>query len=612
MSDLVLCSATEFIAKSNQVTNAPFEHGYSSVSVAYYKQANLEREQSNEPLANALQLASDICSMKLNPGSLNNPFAAGAAYNDLKESWRSAIPDDLTVEQLNFVADVYAEITDPMVKARFADLLWLCVNPKKIAYAQTAIQSYMLLQIDPITWWPDIGHCWERCIKLARQTNNTHSIQAIEKSLGNAFKDKYPDSPFMNLWLAEMIQRHNLLNSQLPQVAEELLGQAILLYSSCDYYPARQYLSLAEQIFKKVDQINKWINCLFLTAECFELEADSSLEGISQSSISANSNYESALQAYRKIPNSHREELGIAEKISQIKEKITDTGHQVLSEMSFFELPGIDISEVRKASINHVKDKQDLNHSILYFTGFPPPVYQELNSATIYNLQNYPLGSLFGSVHYSEDGRVVAKTPAVGLNGEQDSELVIYNKTIQHFNQVSLQLIVEGNIVPALNQILSEFRVTKEHLMQICYSSPIVPEGREYLMASALWSGFEHDFRNSIHLLAPQVEHLIRVRFKKNSIDTTTTDIYGIENENGLSTLLRHECAEDLLGEDLLFELKAVFTESIGTNLRNGVAHGLLNDQSSGSHASVYAWWMVLRLVVRSLYEFETTTDKEE
>lgn len=611
MSDFTLCSATEFINRSKQITNASFEFGYSSISATYYKQANLEREQGNEPLANALQLASTVCSMKLNPGSLNNPFVAGASYSDLTESWRSTIPDDLTDEQLNFVADVYTEIADPMVRARFADLFWLCVNPKKIAYAQTAIQSYMLLQIDPITWHHDVGYCWERCVKLARQTNNTHSIKAIEELLENAFKENYPDSAFMNLWLAEMIQRHHLLDSQLLQIAEELIGHAILFYSSCDYYQARQYLSLAEQIFKKGNQSNGWLNCLVLIAECFELEGNSLIEGISQSSISANSNYESALHAYRQIPNSHREELGIAEKISQIKEKITDTGHQVLSEMRFFELPGIDISEVRKASINHVKGKQDLNHSMLYFTGFPSPIYKDLRSATMYNLQEHPLASMFGSVHYSEGGRVVAKIPAVGLGSELENELVIYNKTIQSFNQIGLQLIVEANIVPALNQILSEFRVTKEHLMQICYSSPIVPEGREYLMASALWSGFEHDFRNSIHLLAPQVEHLIRTRFKDNGVNTSTIGIDGIDNENGLSTLLRHERSEDILGEDLLFELKAVFTESIGANLRNGVAHGLLNDQSSGSHASVYAWWMILRLIVRSLYEFETTESKE-
>ncbi len=172
---------------------------------------------------------------------------------------------------------------------------------------------------------------------------------------------------------------------------------------------------------------------------------------------------------------------------------------------------------------------------------------------------------------------------------------------IQNF-QLNMQFMVQGSIVPALNQILMDFRVTRSYLIQLCELSPIVPKGREYLLASALWSGFEHDFRNSIHLLAPQVEHIVRVFLKNNGVHTTTIDKSGIENENGLSTLLKHEQAEEILGEDLLFELKAVFTESIGANLRNDVAHGLLDDQSSGSQVSVYAWWMILRLVIRSLF----------
>lgn len=196
MTNHILCSATEFINKSKQIINAPFEFGYSSISVAYYQQANLEREQGNEPLANALQLASNICSMKLNPSSINDPFVASTTYNDLTESWRSTIPDDLTNEQLDFIADIYTGITDPMVKARFTDLLWLCVSPRKIEYAQTAIESYMRLPIDLDTWRPDVGHCWERCIQLARQTKNHQEIQSIESILKIAFEKKLFRWPF--------------------------------------------------------------------------------------------------------------------------------------------------------------------------------------------------------------------------------------------------------------------------------------------------------------------------------------------------------------------------------------------------------------------------------
>jgi hypothetical protein len=169
-------------------------------------------------------------------------------------------------------------------------------------------------------------------------------------------------------------------------------------------------------------------------------------------------------------------------------------------------------------------------------------------------------------------------------------------------------LAVQGQIIPGLNQILSEFRVSRRFIESLCKHSPIVPSDRIYLFSSALWLGFEHDFANAIHLLCPQIEHMIRIKFKEEGILTSNVDRHGIENENGLSTLLDNERAEELLGEDLLFEMKAIFTDSIADNLRNNSAHGLLNDNSASSYGSVYAWWMILRLVVRSLYEFERET----
>ena len=59
--------------------------------------------------------------------------------------------------------------------------------------------------------------------------------------------------------------------------------------------------------------------------------------------------------------------------------------------------------------------------------------------------------------------------------------------------------------------------------------------------------------------------------------------------------------AEQIFGKDLTFEIKSIFTEALGYNLRNNVAHGLLNDDESTSIASIYAWWMILRLIIRSI-----------
>ena len=93
---------------------------------------------------------------------------------------------------------------------------------------------------------------------------------------------------------------------------------------------------------------------------------------------------------------------------------------------------------------------------------------------------------------------------------------------------------------------------------------------------------------------------MVRQLLKRNRLVTTHTE-NSIEEEKGFSSLVSIDGAREILGDDLWFELQAVFTDSLSANLRNEVGHGLLDDDTSNSLYSVYAWWMVLRLVVRNI-----------
>ena len=146
-----------------------------------------------------------------------------------------------------------------------------------------------------------------------------------------------------------------------------------------------------------------------------------------------------------------------------------------------------------------------------------------------------------------------------------------------------------------------EHRFPKDLLIAACYQSPIVPKDREKLLGYALWLGFEYEFGAAIHLLCPQVEHIVRTQLKESGFHTSTIDKDGIENESGLSTLMDSQEAVQVFGEDLSFEIRSVFTEVLGANLRNEIAHGLLDDNASSSLPAIYAWWMILRLVLRSI-----------
>lgn len=601
MSQLILCTPSEFIAKTNDIILPPFKHGYFTISKIFLEHSKIEHKANNQALANALELSHCICSMLLTPDSINDPFKPWFQC----ENKRSVIADDFNDEQLEFITNVHKDIEQPILKARFADLLWLRANPKSISYAHAAIESYIALPIEEETWHIDIKECWERAVCLSTRIKNIELTNKIENTLLNSLALDFPNSPYINLYIAEIIEKNRLCYSQHKKIAALLLQKACTFHSLGHYTIARKYLFLSKKIFEKQQDKKNLLKCIILTAECFELEGDHIANSDTSDYIAANLFYNGALQTYRNIPKNNRNDLNVTTKITLLNSKIIKTGKNILSEIKLIKISSVNISELKAKSYEHVKDKRYLELALLYFSGFDKPVYQELHSATIEEIKKYPINHLFNHINIANDGRITSKIPAVSfINNEKETEISISKKIIQIFER-DMQLYVEGMILPALEQILSEFRVTKDFLVNLCYRSPIVPEGREYLMGSALWHGFEQDFGVAIHLLMPQVEHLVRTLLKNNNIQTTNIDQNGIENENGLSTLLNHEKAKEILGEDLWFEMKAVFTEQVGANLRNNVAHGLLNDETSQSVASIYAWWMILRLIVRAPYEIE-------
>jgi hypothetical protein len=202
----------------------------------------------------------------------------------------------------------------------------------------------------------------------------------------------------------------------------------------------------------------------------------------------------------------------------------------------------------------------------------------------------------------SRDGRVIAKQPAAGFENAPTSDDPALWAQMVHDYQILINIVVHGGIWPALEVLLQEHRLREEDFIALASQSPIVPPGRERLFGKALYAGFDRDFTVSMHLLAPQIEHMVRFHLKNAGVKTTNLDIDGIENENGLSTLMGLPEAEKVFGKDLSFEIKAMFCDALGPNLRNEVAHGLLDDDSFQSIHSIYAWWMGLRLVFNTFW----------
>jgi hypothetical protein len=198
----------------------------------------------------------------------------------------------------------------------------------------------------------------------------------------------------------------------------------------------------------------------------------------------------------------------------------------------------------------------------------------------------------------SQDGRVIAKRPGLSLSAESSDgdEVTIRAEMIQNYG-ILIGIVVQGDIWPALEILWLEHRLHEADFVGLASQSPIVPKDRVRLFGKALFSGYDGDFVTALHLLVPQLEHLVRHHLKQSGAKTTMLDVNGIENEIGLSSLMDLPEVERIFGVNLSFEIRGLFCDPFGPNLRNELAHGLLDDEACQSIYAVYAWWFGLRLI---------------
>jgi hypothetical protein len=274
-----------------------------------------------------------------------------------------------------------------------------------------------------------------------------------------------------------------------------------------------------------------------------------------------------------------------------------------LDEVGVITSPSIDISKLVETAINAVKGKSTLDALAAFANIYRGARVGHIREFSEKMLREHPLQALFAATHMSRDGRVTAKRSSMrfGDTNSEEYKAAVWAEMVKHYG-MELSLVVQGNIWPALEILRLEHRLRAEDFTTIANRSPIVPKDRKQLMGRALFAGYDDDFVVALHILVPQIEHMVRWHLKAAGIKTTNLDKDGIENENGLSTLMDIPEVTQIFGDDLAFELKALFCDPFGPNLRNELAHGLLSEDECQSTYAIYAWWLGVKVVFNTFW----------
>ena len=567
----------------------------------------LELSKSDKTM---LTLLKDVSSMMLSPDSTNEPFQPLLVIADGK---RPAMPCDLTANDLAFLSTAIVDLSHIELKTRVNDLLWLCSKPRNPDHARNAIDGYIPSSINPEKWYEEVDKKLERAYKLACLLKDEQRKLSVENLLKGAFHSDDKEFRDISISVSQLIDKLNLFRHDFSTFAVRLEQLGEQFFTTKDYLSAIYFFELSAKKYRQVKNEEKAVFSLLRAGESYESNAEKQFNAGKGSRLISSSTYEEAIHAYRRIPAKFREQYYIENKLSALRHKLNEAGKNTLEHMGVIKTPIDNADELIAYSEQCVAGKSSLFEALVHLSDLMGlSNYQELKENEKENMSKYLFSSLFGTTQYSNDGRVVAKSPAIGFdNDEKINNQALDTQMIQSFNRL-LGFNVKMCIYPALDIILNEHHLSHDFIFQMCNSSPIVPKENINLICHAIWLGFEYDFDTAIHLVAPQVEKIVRVQLKHHNVHTTNLDKNGIEHENGLSTLLDIDESSAILGEDLLFELRAVFTSSHGANLRNEVSHGILTDAGAFSSAPVYGWWILVRMIIHSLIKVAKENELSE
>lgn len=576
----------------------------STLDILYFLLRKKEEamNSNNNELVKQLDLLSSIFTIELQNNDSNRP------YTPYCRTSRGQIFDiyNISDEEICLFIEMSASIEHRQLKARIMDILWLTKERWKnlkcnviastpIKYAEQVMEAYLPSSINKDCWQQWVFREIFRCAILAKQTKKTTIIDRLIKLLESMIMSSTIDDKIIPL---DSLQIIITLDSQYcnTEILQKIEAQAKGFINNEDAsfaYFAQIYYATLSDIYKNLGEKNNAVRFKIEEGHYYmkEGERSTSINNYLRATIC----YMFAFNTYRAVPKSFRKDYNVEQLISESQEKQIETGKKVHLNGYRIEQP-INLEPFVNEIRTSVTGKS-LYEIISYICTIGGPNVDEMHKAAENRLNNSLLHYISTIKILAADGRTIKDVPSYDGSNEVLRETHIQLMMLQSYS-CFIGITVYGLLFPALDILGKSYQITEQDIQEIVKKSSLIPKDRMRQWTMGLLAGFQQNFVVAIHLLAPQIEHLIRIYLKNNfKIDTMTT-IDGEQSEKGLSTLMKDDIINQALGANFAFEIRALFCDKAGPNLRNNIAHGLLSDDRAESDFTVYAWWLALKIVL--------------
>ncbi|KHS78716.1 DUF4209 domain-containing protein [Pectobacterium carotovorum] len=241
-------------------------------------------------------------------------------------------------------------------------------------------------------------------------------------------------------------------------------------------------------------------------------------------------------------------------------------------------------SETIKLNMNAVN--QEAVSKILKSMNFLDAIsiLSNYNKGLKYDLkyENDGFSSLYQNISLSNDGRTTS------IGEEYDLGVLIYYS----YHGIAIDFY--------LSEIIKKYKIEYKTIEKIVNDCESIPNKIKEYVTIGLCRWLNKDIISSTFILVPLYEALVREIKNGNSI-STLRDNNGCQEEPSLNTTLKFDGDDLLINEDLLFEMKSLLISKNGPNLRNTIAHALIDEKTLHSPICNYVCWRWLCIAIGSI-----------
>jgi hypothetical protein len=497
--------------------------------------------------------------------------------------------DKISSSSLDVLKELMPDISDAEMKARIADLLW--IKESDYTCAIVAINSYIesaKMLDDPEMWPPSVDRI-KRAVELAASLGKSNRYLNDALCYAESVLDKYDgeDPKYLSIELLNLLRerKHGDIDKYID------LSEKVGLFAEAEHKWSKARLAWytkanwhllakdsAEERKAKLKAVKTYVK-----------HADADVKKTPPDYANAVGRIEDAIQELRQVGNAS---IFIDKLHALLLEYQKGLPSQMVPIKSEFEIPEEEIRAARK--FVQGKTKLEAIRSLASITTSPSKSY--LEKAVKTNGRN-TISQLLSKTIVNNEGKTTGKSGPIVSNNEKEKAIKANMfKEAKYYHLYLVSSVLE----PARMQINEEHDVIlPDDLLPIVSDNPFVPEERKNIYALGLYFGLKGDFLTSIHLLIPQLENSIRFILRNNGIITSGFDQYGIQNEYDINATLVMPELIPIMTEDIVFDLRGLLIEGKtgGSNLRNGMAHGLIDYNTYNSSTEVkYVWWLILNL----------------